>query len=87
MTTSNPQDSVVVNVFDLQELEFHICDLAGQRNGEDDTGSVAEERQTTQAPQHQTPDAPPSPGPPTIPDNVYLSPFLIGNKYMRFTVK
>ena len=54
-------------VFDLQELEFHICDLADQRNGEDD--SIAEERQTTQAPQHQTPDAPPSPGPPTIPDN------------------
>ena len=54
-------------VFDLQELEFHICDLADQRNGEDD--SVAEERRSTQAPQHQTPDAPPSPGPPTIPDN------------------
>ena len=56
-------------VFDLQELEFHICDLADWRNGEEDTGSVAEERQTTHAPQHQTPDAPPSPGPPTIPDN------------------
>ena len=56
-------------VFDLQELEFHICDLADWRNGEDDTGSVAEERQTTQAPQHQFPNAPPSPGPPTIPDN------------------
>ena len=56
-------------VFDLQELEFHICDLADQRNGEDDTVSVAEERQTKQAPQHQTPDAPPSPGPLTIPDN------------------
>ena len=56
-------------VFDLQELEFHICDLANRRNGEDDTGSVAEERQTTQAPQHQSPNAPPSPGPPTIPDN------------------
>ena len=56
-------------MFDLQELEFHICDLADQRNREDDTRSVAEERQTTQAPQHQTPDAPPSPGPPTIPDN------------------
>ena len=54
-------------VFDLQELEFHICDLADQRNGEDDTGSVAEERQTTQDPQHQSPNAPPSPGPPTIP--------------------
>ena len=52
-------------VFDLQELEFHICDLADWRNGEDD--SVAEERRSTQAPQHQTPDAPPSPGPPTIP--------------------
>ena len=56
-------------VFDLQELEFHICDLADWRNGEDNTGSIAEERQTTQAPQHQTPDAPPSPGPLTIPDN------------------
>ena len=56
-------------VFDLQELEFHICDLADRRNGEDDTGSIAEERWTTQAPQHQTPDAPPSPGPQTIPDN------------------
>ena len=56
-------------VFDLQELEFHNCDLADRRNGEDDTGSIAEERQTTQAPQHQTPDAPPSPGPPMIPDN------------------
>ena len=55
-------------VFDLQELEFHICDLADRRNGED-TGSIAEERQTTQSPQHQTPDTPPSPGPPTIPDN------------------
>ena len=69
MTTSNPQDSVVVNVwFDLPELEFHICDLADRRNGED-TGSIAEERQTTQSPQHQTPEAPPSPGPPTISDN------------------
>ena len=29
-------------VFDLQELEFHICDLADGRTGEDDTGSVAE---------------------------------------------
>ena len=56
-------------VFDLQELEFHICDLADRRNGEDDTGSIAEERWTTQAPQHQSPNAPPSPGPPTIPDN------------------
>ena len=56
-------------VFDLQELEFHICDLADRRNGEDDTGNVAEERRTTQAPQHQSPNAPPSPGPPTIPDN------------------
>ena len=54
-------------VFDLQELELHICDLADWRNGEDD--SVAEERQSTQTPQQQTPDAPPSPGPPTIPDN------------------
>ena len=54
-------------VFDLQELEFHICDLADQRNGEDDTGSVAGERQTTHRP--QTPDAPPSPGPPMIPDD------------------
>ena len=56
-------------VFDLQELEFHICDLADWRNREDDTGSVAEERQTTQAPQHQSPNAPPSPGPLTIPDS------------------
>ena len=56
-------------VFDLQELEFNICDLADWRNGEDDTGSVVEERRTTQAPQHQNPDTPPSPGPPTIPDN------------------
>ena len=48
---------------------FHICDLADRRNGEDDARSIAEERPTTQAPQHQTPDAPPSPGPPTIPDN------------------
>ena len=57
-------------VFDLQELEFHICDLADRRHRkEDDTGSIAEERWTTQAPQHQTPDAPPSPGPPSIPDN------------------
>ena len=54
-------------VFDLQELEFHICDLADWRNGEDD--SIAEERRSTQTPQQQTPDAPPSPGPPTIPDN------------------
>ena len=52
-----------------RELEFHICDLADRRNGEDDTGSVAEERRTTQAPQHQSPNAPPSPGPPTFPDN------------------
>ena len=56
-------------VFDLQELEFHICDLVDQRNGEEDTGSMAEERQTSHGPQHQTPDAPPSPGPPMIPDN------------------
>ena len=56
-------------VFDLQELEFHICDLADWRNGEEDTGSIAEEWQTTHIPQPQTPDAPPSPGPPTIPDN------------------
>ena len=55
-------------VFDLQELEFHICDLADWRNGED-TESIAEVRRSTQAPQHQTPDALPSPGPPTIPDN------------------
>ena len=55
-------------VFDLQELEFHICDLADWRTGED-TRSVAEARQTTQAPQHQTPDAPPSPGQTPIPDN------------------
>ena len=47
-------------VFDLQELEFHICDLADWRNREDDTGSVAGERQTTHGP--QTPDTPPSPG-------------------------
>ena len=87
-------------VFDLQELEFYICDLADRRNGED-TGSIAEARRTTQTPQHQTPDAPPSPGQPLIPDNfpmyeewgktlhtkVYHSPFLIGNKYMKFTVK
>ena len=56
-------------VFDLQELEFHICDLADWRTGEEDTRSVAEARWTTQAPQHQTPDAPPSPGQPPIPDN------------------
>ena len=56
-------------MFDLQELELHICDLADQRNGEEDTESVAEERWTSHAPQHQTPDAPPSPGPPLIPDN------------------
>ena len=56
-------------VFDLQELEFHICDLADRRAGEDDTGSVAEERRTTQAPQQQSSYAPPSPGPPAIPDN------------------
>ena len=56
-------------VFDLQELEFHICDLADRRNREDDTGSVAEERQTTHGPQPQTPDAPLSPGPPMIPDD------------------
>ena len=55
-------------VFDLQKLEFHICDLADRRNGED-TESIAEVRRSTQAPQYQTPDAPPSPGPPTIPDN------------------
>ena len=55
-------------VFDLKELEFHICDLADRRNGED-TESIAEVRQTTQASQPQTPDAPPSPGPPTIPDD------------------
>ena len=55
-------------VFDLKELEFHICDLADRRNGED-TESIAEVRQTTQASQPQTPDAPPSPGPLTIPDD------------------
>ena len=49
-------------VFDLQELEFHICELADWRNGEDDTGSIAEEMRTTQAPQHQSSNAPPSPG-------------------------
>ena len=54
-------------VFDLQELEFNICDLADRRNGEDD--SVAEKRRSTQTAQHQTPDAPPSSGPPTLPDN------------------
>ena len=54
-------------VFDLQDLEVHICDLANRRDREDD--SVAEERWSTQAPQHQTPDTPPSPRPPTIPDN------------------
>ena len=53
-------------VFDLQELEFHICDLADQRTGEA-IGSIAEARWTTQAPQHQTPDTPPSPGQPPIP--------------------
>ena len=56
-------------VFDLQELEFHICDLADRRNREEDTGSVAEERQTSHGPHHQTPGAPPSPGPPMMPDN------------------
>ena len=56
-------------VFDLKELEFHICDLADWRNGEEDTGSIAEERQTAHVPQPQTPDTPPSPGPPMIPDN------------------
>ena len=54
-------------VFDLQELEFNICELADRRNREDD--SVAVERRSTQTPQHQTPDAPPPPGPLTIPDN------------------
>ena len=54
-------------VFDLQELEFNICDLADRRNGEDD--SVAEKRRSTQTAQQQTPNAPPSSGPPTIPDN------------------
>ena len=51
----------------MQELELHICDLADRRNREDDTGSVAGERQNTHRP--QTPDAPPSPGPPMIPDD------------------
>ena len=54
-------------VFDLQELEFNICDLADRRNGEDD--SIAEKRRSTQTTQQQTPNAPPSSGPPTIPDN------------------
>ena len=54
-------------VFDLQELEFNICELADRRNREDN--SVAEKRRSTQTAQHQTPDAPPSSGPPTIPDN------------------
>ena len=44
-------------VFDLQELEYNICELADRRSGEDD--SVAAERRSTQTPQHQTPDAPP----------------------------
>ena len=73
MITLNPQDSVEVSVlFDLQELEFHICDLADQRNREDDTRSVPEERHTTHGPQPQTPDAPPSPGHPMIPDDFPL---------------
>ena len=71
MITLIPQDSVVVNVYLIpQELEFHICDLADWRNGEDDTGSVAEERQTTHSPTatdpltlHLLQD------PPMIPDN------------------
>ena len=68
MTTSNLQDFVGSEcVFDLQELEFNICDLADWRNGEDD--SVAEKRRSTQTAQQQTPDAPPSSGPPTLPDN------------------
>ena len=88
-------------VFDLQELEFHICDLADQRNREDDTGSVAEERQTTQAPQHQSPNAPPSPGPTDNSRQFFLcmkigkilhtkvnhSPFHIDNKYTKPVVK
>ena len=53
-------------VFDLQEFEFHICDLADRRNREEDTRSIAEERWTAHVPQHQTPDTPPSPGPPMI---------------------
>ena len=70
MTTSNPQDSVGNEcVFDLQELEFHICNLVDWRNREEDTGSITEERRTSHVPQHQTPDAPPSPGPLMIPDN------------------
>ena len=61
---------MVVNVCLIyKNWEFHICDLADRRNGEEDTGSVAEERRTTHVPQPQTPDAPPSPGPPMIPDN------------------
>ena len=53
--------------FNLQELEFNICELADQRNGEDDNMSIAVERQTTHDPQPQTPEAPPSPEPPMIP--------------------
>ena len=87
-------------VFDLQELEFHICELVDQRHREEDTGSIAEERQASHGPHHQTPDAPPSPGPPMIPDNFpmyeewktwhtkgYHSLFLIGNRYMKIAVK
>ena len=56
MTTLNQQDSVVANVYlTYRSWNFHICDLADQRNGEEDTGSVAEERQTSHGPQHQTP--------------------------------
>ena len=40
-------------VFNLQELELNICELADRRNGEDD--SVAVERRSTQTPEHQTP--------------------------------
>ena len=34
-------------VFNLQELDFQICDLADRMNGEEDTGSIAEERQAS----------------------------------------
>ena len=40
-------------VFDLQELEFNICELTDWRNGEDD--SVAVERWSTQTPQTPNP--------------------------------
>ena len=37
-------------IFDLQELELHICDLADRRNGEEDTESIAEERTDSTCP-------------------------------------